>query len=167
MKYRKLRIAWSVAWGVMAVLLLVLWVRSYWWIDSVYSARSTVHISITVFRGQVGATWLKYPAPIPVQAQSFMRHSNRITGGTRVNYNDGTGKPLPSYLGFKSSWLSAPRPLRAVTLVIPFWFPTFVLTLVAAAPYSRRMKWRFSLRTLLIATTLIAVVLGAVVHAMR
>ena len=30
MKHRKLRIAWSVAWGVVAVLLCVLWVRSYW-----------------------------------------------------------------------------------------------------------------------------------------
>jgi hypothetical protein len=29
MKYRKLRIAWSVAWGVVAVLLCMLWVRSY------------------------------------------------------------------------------------------------------------------------------------------
>ena len=29
MKYRKLRIAWSVAWGIVAVLLCVLWVRSY------------------------------------------------------------------------------------------------------------------------------------------
>ena len=35
MKYRKLRIAWSVAWGVVAVLLIVLWVRSYWWAEVV------------------------------------------------------------------------------------------------------------------------------------
>src|SRR5262245_23954492 len=28
-RYRKLRIAWSVAWGVVVVLLCVLWVRSY------------------------------------------------------------------------------------------------------------------------------------------
>jgi hypothetical protein len=28
MKHRKLRIAWSVVWGVVAVLLVVLWVRS-------------------------------------------------------------------------------------------------------------------------------------------
>src|SRR5262245_22466523 len=27
---RSLRIAWSVAWGLLAVLLCVLWVRSYW-----------------------------------------------------------------------------------------------------------------------------------------
>src|SRR4051794_36442298 len=30
MKFRKLRIAWSVAWGVACVLLILLWVRSYW-----------------------------------------------------------------------------------------------------------------------------------------
>jgi hypothetical protein len=30
MKYRKLRIAWSVGWGVLAVAVCVLWVKSYW-----------------------------------------------------------------------------------------------------------------------------------------
>jgi hypothetical protein len=30
MKYRKLRIAWSVAWGIVAALFVVLWVLSYW-----------------------------------------------------------------------------------------------------------------------------------------
>ena len=33
MKHRKLRIAWSVAWGIAAVMLIALWVRSYWWRD--------------------------------------------------------------------------------------------------------------------------------------
>ena len=31
MRFRKLRIAWSVTWGIACVLLIVLWVRSYWW----------------------------------------------------------------------------------------------------------------------------------------
>jgi hypothetical protein len=35
MKYRNLRIAWSVAWGVVCLLLVVLWVRSYWWADAI------------------------------------------------------------------------------------------------------------------------------------
>ena len=30
MRFRKLRIAWSVVCGLVAVLLIVLWVRSYW-----------------------------------------------------------------------------------------------------------------------------------------
>ena len=29
MKFRKLRITWSMTWGVLALLLIVLWVRSY------------------------------------------------------------------------------------------------------------------------------------------
>jgi hypothetical protein len=33
MRFRKLRIAWSVGWGVACVQLIVLWVRSYWWVD--------------------------------------------------------------------------------------------------------------------------------------
>jgi hypothetical protein len=33
MRFRKLRIAFSVAWGVACVLMVVLWVRSYRWID--------------------------------------------------------------------------------------------------------------------------------------
>src|SRR6476659_1067575 len=30
LRFRKLRIAWSVFWGLACVLLIVLWVRSYW-----------------------------------------------------------------------------------------------------------------------------------------
>src|SRR3954449_8237078 len=33
MRFRKLRITWSVLWGLACVLLIVLWVRSYWWKD--------------------------------------------------------------------------------------------------------------------------------------
>src|SRR5690348_2515574 len=35
MRFRKLRIGWSVVWGVLAVLLGVFWVRSFWWRESV------------------------------------------------------------------------------------------------------------------------------------
>ena len=33
MKYRKLRIAWSVVWGIVAVLFATVWVCSSWWED--------------------------------------------------------------------------------------------------------------------------------------
>src|SRR6188472_669381 len=35
MRFRKLRIAWSVAWASVAVLTFACWMRSLWWIDSV------------------------------------------------------------------------------------------------------------------------------------
>jgi hypothetical protein len=41
MRFRKLRIAWSVFWGLNGVLLIVLWVRSYWWIP-LSAARVTI-----------------------------------------------------------------------------------------------------------------------------
>src|SRR5262245_46484708 len=31
--FRTLRIAWSVAFGILCLLLIVLWVRSYWWLN--------------------------------------------------------------------------------------------------------------------------------------
>src|SRR3954464_13617438 len=33
MRFRKLRLAWSVFWGIACVLLIALWIRSYWHID--------------------------------------------------------------------------------------------------------------------------------------
>src|SRR3954451_3787256 len=35
LRFRKLRIAWSVFWGLACVLLILFWVRSYWRIDNI------------------------------------------------------------------------------------------------------------------------------------
>ncbi len=51
MKHRKLRIAWSVAWGIVAVLLVVLWVRSCWQFDVVMM--TPYSIMVTSNRGLV------------------------------------------------------------------------------------------------------------------
>jgi hypothetical protein len=39
MRFRKLRIAWSVACAIACVLLIALWVRSYWAVDKSMPAR--------------------------------------------------------------------------------------------------------------------------------
>ena len=36
MKFKMLRIAWSVGWGIVCVMLIGLWVRSDYWVDQVY-----------------------------------------------------------------------------------------------------------------------------------
>src|SRR6187551_650131 len=38
MKYRKLRMAWSVGWGIVAVLIAALWFRSCWNLDQLMIA---------------------------------------------------------------------------------------------------------------------------------
>jgi hypothetical protein len=51
--------------------------------------------------------------------------------------------------------------------VIPHWFPVLLTAMLFTVPWIRQLSWRFSLRTLLIATTLVAVVLGLICYAVR
>jgi hypothetical protein len=52
------------------------------------------------------------------------------------------------------------RQIMSQARAVPHWLPLLVAAMLAAAPW---FKWRFSLRTLLIATALVAVGLGMVV----
>ena len=63
------------------------------------------------------------------------------------------------YLVFQSCKTSALWLVVAIST--PHWFVTLLFALFAAIPWIRR-KWRFSLRTLFIVTTLVAVMLGLI-----
>jgi hypothetical protein len=158
MKYRKLRIAWSVGWGIVAVLLIALWVRSYWWYDGLYlydkpgvvngetTANVTGIASIVSASGQLSCTkgdglldWRGYWSP-------------RVT--TRPRSLD------PSLVSHWFQWTH----VDPTTLFIqsPYWFLTLGFVVLAVGPWIRKLPWQFSLRTLLIATTLIAAMLGLI-----
>ncbi len=139
MRFRKLRIAWSVGWGLAAVLLIVLWVRSYWLQDGVYwpgggawSVNGTVCI---VLNEQSG--WSLHTMRSPESNDAKLRRYKKIARWA----NAGQLAVWPEY------WLLTSIPLG-----------------IAALPW---LPCRFSLRTLLIATTLVAVALGLVVWATR
>src|SRR5262245_38644037 len=157
MKFRKLRIAWSVFWGLACVLLIVLWVRSYWRLDILDYKSARTMTRVISFRGSVGFTFANFSSPFSPE----FRGSEFTTGtaqGSNVSYNDSAGNPLPSFLGFKLDWRSIPvAGTMMTTVVFPYWFPVYIAAGSAATPWLRR---RFSLRTLLIATTLVAVALG-------
>jgi hypothetical protein len=152
-RFRKLRIAWSVGWGLAALLLIVLWVRSYWCVDiygkqlsdvngfTLLSRNGAVYCAIgRSIKGQelamdLDVTWRFILAWINVV------EAERTTSRHFVIANDGM-----------------------ITIVrVPDWCLLGLTTALVAAPWIRR----FSLRTLLIATTLVAVVLGAIVYAVR
>src|SRR3954452_16583681 len=62
----KLRIAWSVFWGVACVLLIVLWVRSYWRREVI--ARMTPGIFLTRIVSNSGSVYFFYQdmgVPVP------------------------------------------------------------------------------------------------------
>jgi hypothetical protein len=50
---------------------------------------------------------------------------------------------------------------------MPHWFLVVGFAVLSAVPWIEHIHWRFTLRTLLIATTLVAIVLGLIVWAVR
>src|SRR5215212_550767 len=54
MRFRKLRIAWSVFWGLSTVLLIVLWVRSYWSRQWAYVRMLDNYVECSTCRGRFG-----------------------------------------------------------------------------------------------------------------
>jgi hypothetical protein len=117
MKYRKLPIAWTVAWWILAVLLVVLWVRSY---------------SLS-YKSQEGQRFISLNGWLAI-----MDNSEYASAGDTDN-----GIPIPYWL---------------LTL------PIIVIAINSLRPWRDGLR-RFSLRTLLIATTLVAVMLGLIVYA--
>src|SRR6266480_1420576 len=57
MRFRNLRIAWSIFWGLLTLLLIVLWARSYWRVDIFrYGTKATIDqpfISVGFNRGAI------------------------------------------------------------------------------------------------------------------
>ena len=60
MKYRKLRIAFSVTCGIACVLLVVLWVRSYWWVDLLAYRRGQTYVAVAAGRGIACFQWISW-----------------------------------------------------------------------------------------------------------
>jgi hypothetical protein len=151
MRFRKLRIAWSVLFAVATALLIVFWVRSYWYWDDVRCQHSILPYGIRIMsmRGGAYLTLGEYDS-------SPSRHiGERLT--MAVFIMDRHGEQV------NSSWLYI---FDYDEAWVPYWIPTLLLGALAAAPWIRWSK-RFSLRTLLIATTLVAAVLGLAVYAAR
>jgi hypothetical protein len=153
--FRKLRITWSVAWGVVIVLLAVLWVRSYWRSDFVgYNFEIDYGFGI---RSSEGRTHF-----VSYNARSYTGSSRiRTTGFYLASFDVSQDGPPGPQWGFAIKGRHKP----ATYLTVPHWS----LLLVSILLVSRMipLRRRFSLRTLLIAMTLVAVGLGVIVWAVK
>jgi hypothetical protein len=150
MKHRKLRIAWSVAWGVVAVLLIALWVRSYSSYDIMQGGNALGFFRADSYRG-IGkllvATSQKRDIPLTL-------HSSKTPGDSLPVDMQGF------YFKIGNDFVSAGA---------PYLFHLLVISLLAIAPWLPliRVPRRFSLRTMLIATTLAAIAMGLIVWATK
>jgi hypothetical protein len=139
MNYRKLRITWTVCCGIATVLLICLWVRSYQTLD-VYKPYGH-EIQVAIGRVLIDETWVRSTAP-PVKTSEATEPDHSSVRVTTVQ-----------------EFVSAGTGVR-----VPFWLPTTVLAIFAVIPWLPR---RFTLRSLLIATTLVGVLLGIAVWLSR
>jgi hypothetical protein len=156
MKHRKLRIAWSVAWGIAAVLLVALWVRSSRMVDLIVIPLPNVRwAGIDSVPGALGAgidngnnggySWAVFDV-----------ESYRIDLDPEGRFNGVWGRFECS---FGQTWFEP-------WVILPYWFLIVAAVATSAAPWIRHFK-RFSLRTLLITTTLLAVALGTILYLLR
>ena len=104
MKFRKLRIAWSVAWGAVAVLLCALWVRNYW------SGDVYLHwFGIALNSALATASWFKW-------SPRFRLHTLLIATtlvAAVLWVDEGRGKPLQ--LGHQSNVVTLGRQFRHIS----------------------------------------------------
>jgi hypothetical protein len=150
MNFRKLRIAWSVLWGLAAALLIVLWVRSYTIHDEAWWPRSNVGFVVASVSGHI---LLSSEESSYVSEEISIVHE-KIDPETTRRFKE-------NVLGFVLEHFD-----NGISIAIPFWLPLLTIIATTVAPWIRWSK-QFTLRTLLIATTLVALVLGAIVYAVR
>ena len=151
---RYIRIAVTALSLTACVPLVALWVRSYWVRDTTISVISgpELHLTATSLKGEVAIAFDRWAGtPHPWMFRSASDRQNMVSV-----FPDAIGTAPLSWLGFR--WLFRQT---VVVVVLPYWFVALVGALVGASPW---IPWRFSLRTLLIATTLVAVVLGGIVY---
>ena len=132
------------------MLLLGLWVRSGYWFDALFLVGPTDGTSASVMsrNGCLGGSY----SPVDKTDSHWECHSWRLSG---IPPQHG----LENRLGF--GFWRGPDDFKRYVFV-PYWFLTSLTFGVALAP---GIRWTYSVRTLLIATTLIAVVLGLVMWA--
>jgi hypothetical protein len=145
MRFRKLRIAWSVAWGILAVLLVVLWLWSYWHTETVERISLKRIIKLSSAMGYFCLSYDGNP------------RWGIWGGGTQWEFTE--DRPTkPNYGNFIRG--------SEIEVQVPFWLIAICTAAVIGIPWIPWSK-RFSLRSLLFATTLVAVVLGLILWLRR
>jgi hypothetical protein len=141
MRYRKLRIAWSMFWLLLCALVVALAIRSQYWLDRppYGSTQRWALVHGTFF-------WNTGVVPIYV-------------------YSGPTAPPYPIvHYGIDSYPTSIQYFAEDGGVRIRLWPVAAALLILATASW---IPVRFSLRTLLTATTLVAVVLGVIMYASK
>lgn len=150
---RGLRIAWTAWWGILCVMLCVLWVRSYSRMDRI--SQHSIDRRYTAIDSRLGHIELVSMLATNRGSGDWKYHREVLSTENAV-----PAQVIRSLIGKYDIRL---RDL-SVEMIVPDLMLVLLSACIALLPW---LRWRFSLRTLLIATTLIAVLLGLVMWAIR
>ena len=156
MRFRKLRIAWSVLCVIACVLLIVLWVRSYSKFDSSLYKLGPIAFEEASGDGVVVIGIIKNPNSVLRPAWTVQHQYHRMKDFNKWVEFANKHTNVLGFGGINDSFESA--------LIVPFWFLCIASAFFAALLWPIK-PWRFRLRTLLIAMTILAVALGLAVYA--
>jgi hypothetical protein len=151
---RRLRIAVSMFFAVVAVALCVLWVRSYEWRDNLYSNFFPLTVMISSQQGR--CAFVAFAGGTGDKKSIFATNSWQLTNYMRYRKeffpfdHDSNRK-----LGFDCYY----RGVDYWGVFSPHWFLAFAAAVGVGLAW-KPISTRFSLRTLLVVTTLVAVVLA-------
>ena len=154
MRFRKLRIAWSVFWAIVCVLLIGLWVRTYWSSDC-FGFSPT--LGIGTLKGEIT---IVHEASGPFFINTVMPGYHKEPPDS-LTWSDNTALQK-----WTLSCVHEMNGLGFYCIGIRI-YAIIILGLAIGAFSWIPFRWHFRLRTLLIATTLVAVVLGLIVYAVR
>jgi hypothetical protein len=150
-KFKWLRISMSATCLIICCLLTVLWVKSY--------AKTFPIGRIRLINSNFGITSVS-PGLVGISFSAVNPPKNKII--TKV-----PSKPVPPVMpkAFLFIWRNA----GAWVLLLPLWFLVLLSATLACVPWLpwQKIRWRFSLRIMLIVTAVVAVLLGIVVWLAR
>ena len=142
---RLLRIGWSAGCVLVCLLLVALWVRSYWWVDIISGGLTNTRSFQTIScYGKLAVIVAPYGGFWHYECSPSGQCGWRIYQFNKFRY-----------------WAVVPRTNARQELALSYKLVLALCMTLTAAPWT---SWRFSLRTLFVAMTAVAVLLGAVVY---
>jgi hypothetical protein len=169
---RYLRIAFSATCVIACVLLIALWVRSYWLFDQIiHRASATEYVALSTNRGQLAFGGSDDPLLSTVFKRDWMHLGFSLKGwdiskqgSPFAVFPASTPRALLYWPRYDSPFVIGPSGSTSFELSVPYWLLVLTSAAFGASPW---IRWRFSLRTLIIATTAVAMVMGSIVWAVR